>query len=74
MLVPSPLDEPAFVKSSRSGSGGGGNSIEVALADATVLVRDSKHPETILRFTPSEWRAFVAGVADGAFELPEDVT
>jgi hypothetical protein len=37
-----------------------------------VAVRDSKdHSGPVLVFTASEWRAFVAGVKDGQFDLPE---
>jgi hypothetical protein len=36
-----------------------------------VGVRDSKNPTgPALIFTPSEWDAFTAGVADGEFERP----
>lgn len=39
------------------------------LADSDVLLRDSKDPDgTVLRFTRSEWDAFVEGVRTGAFE------
>lgn len=36
-----------------------------------VLVRDSKLGDAspVLDFTPDEWRAFVAGVKDGEFDL-----
>ena len=49
---------------------GSGNCVETApLADGWVAVRDSKHPdEAILRFTPSEWQAFVAGVKNSEFD------
>lgn len=45
--------------------------VEVAfLEDGDVLMRDSKDPDgTVLRFTRSEWDAFVEGVQMGAFEL-----
>ena len=35
----------------------------------SVLVRDSKEHEVILRFTRSEWAAFVAGVKSGEADL-----
>lgn len=40
-----------------------------------VLVRDSKlgDKSPVLHFTPAEWRAFIAGVKAGEFDLPEDV-
>lgn len=35
-----------------------------------VLVRDAKAPRSgSLRYTPSEWNAFVAGVKAGEFDL-----
>ena len=37
-----------------------------------VAMRKSTEPDgTVLVFTPSEWEAFVLGVRDGEFELPE---
>ncbi|MFE0021646.1 DUF397 domain-containing protein [Amycolatopsis sp. NPDC059021] len=39
-----------------------------------VAMRQSSKPDgVILVFTPSEWDAFVAGVRDGEFDLPEDL-
>jgi Domain of unknown function (DUF397) len=53
-----------------------GSCVEVAERNGSILlggyvhVRDSKHPnETVLRFTKSEWQAFVAGSKDGEFDL-----
>jgi hypothetical protein len=40
------------------------------LPDGDVAVRDSKDRDgPVLCYTPSEWRAFIAGVKDGEFEL-----
>jgi hypothetical protein len=57
-------------KSSYSGNGGG-NCVEVAqFPDPAVAVRDSKNPDGhMLVFTPDEWRAFIAGVRSGEFDL-----
>ena len=55
-------------KSSHSGSEG--NCVEVALLDGgRVALRDSKDAGAgpALVFTPAEWAAFAAGVADGEF-------
>jgi uncharacterized protein DUF397 len=42
-------------------SGNGGNCIEVATADRTVAVRDSKNPDgPRLGFGPHVWKAFTA--------------
>lgn len=49
------------------------NCVEVAaLPGDDVLVRDNKDPRAdapALRFSPSEWEAFVAGVQAGEFSL-----
>jgi Domain of unknown function (DUF397) len=58
---------PLFRKSSASGQG---NCVEVAWAPGGILVRDSKNPGGgTLQFTPAEWRAFLAGVRQGEFDL-----
>ncbi len=62
--------ELAWRKSSYSG-GTGGNCVEVAaLSDGGRALRDSKLGETspVLRFTASEWAAFLAGARDGEFD------
>lgn len=63
-------EEPIrWATSSRSESDDG--HVEVAmLPDGSVKVRDSSAGEAgpVLTFTPSEWRAFVAGVHDGEFD------
>ena len=53
----------------RSSFCGAGNCVEVGYGHGnTVLVRDSKDPNSpVLRFTAREWRAFLAGVANGEF-------
>jgi hypothetical protein len=63
------LSRLRWVKSSRSGSGGG-NCVEVAaLPDGHRAVRDSKDSNgPALIFTPAEWAAFTAGVRDGEFD------
>jgi hypothetical protein len=57
-----------WVKSSLSYANG--DCVEVAtLPDGRIGVRHSKALEgPILRFTPSEWRAFVGGVRKGEFD------
>ena len=48
----------------------GDASVEVAVLDVGVAVRDSRTPEgPVLFFTPDEWSAFVAGAKDGEFDL-----
>jgi Domain of unknown function (DUF397) len=60
-------------KASFSGTNGG-NCVEVGqTGDGTVHVRDTKdHGHgPVHRYTPAEWRAFVAGVRNGEFDLNE---
>ncbi|MET8878592.1 DUF397 domain-containing protein [Nocardia sp. NPDC004604] len=47
-----------------------GECVEVAFLDhGMVGMRDSKNPTSpALVFTPAEWDAFTAGVADGEFD------
>ena len=62
------LAHTRWIKSSRSGSGGG-NCVEVADLSAGRAVRDSKNPTgTALVFTATEWGAFTAGVCAGEFD------
>jgi hypothetical protein len=58
-----------WVKSSLSFANG--DCVEVAtLPDGGIGVRDSKDSAgPVLRFTPSEWRAFVGGVRNGEFDI-----
>lgn len=45
-----------------------GTCVEVAHADdGDVVLRDSKEPVVVLRFTSDEWSAFVRGVVAGEF-------
>lgn len=64
------ISDVIWRKCSYSGSGGG-NCVEVAqVPDPAVALRDSKNPDgPQLVFTPDEWRAFVAGVKAGEFDL-----
>lgn len=62
------LSQLRWIKSTRSGSGGG-NCVEVAeLANGATGVRDSKHPTgPVLIFSRGEWEAFMAGIRTGDF-------
>jgi hypothetical protein len=59
-----------WVKSSFSFANG--NCVEVAaLPDGMIGIRDSKNPDgPVLRFTPGEWDAFLAGALAGEFDQP----
>ncbi|MGV9456784.1 DUF397 domain-containing protein [Streptomyces sp. NPDC003635] len=44
--------------------------VEIAyLPGGAVAMRSSLQPETVLRYTEAEWRAFVLGARDGEFDL-----
>lgn len=64
------MNEIIWKKSTKS-SPSGDNCVEVAIDGTDVLVRDSKLGEDspILRFTQSEWEAFVGGARDGEFNF-----
>jgi len=56
-----------FTRSSYCHSGA---CVEVAQYSDLISIRDSKDPDgTALHFTPEEWKAFVAGVKAGEFDL-----
>ena len=56
-----------WFKSSFSGQGG---CLEVKHLGSIILVRDSKDASgPVLRFTSEEWKAFLAGVRHGEFDL-----
>ncbi|MQY15462.1 hypothetical protein SRB5_56440 [Streptomyces sp. RB5] len=57
-----------FIKSSASG-GPNTDCVEVAhTADGGRAVRDSKNPEAVQYYTPTEWAAFLTGVRAGEFD------
>ena len=46
----------------------GGNCVEVAFADKSVLVRNSRGPRgSVLSFSRQEWMAFLEGANNGEF-------
>lgn len=62
-----PEPKAVWFKSSYSADNG---CVEVAVLDDCVGVRDSKDKSgPRLLFTQEEWKAFIAGVRDGEFEL-----
>ena len=64
-------DNMSWRKSSYSGAQGG-DCVEVGLTgDGTILVRDTKdHGHGLVhRYSPAEWRTFIAGVRDGKLNL-----
>ncbi|WP_326687627.1 MULTISPECIES: DUF397 domain-containing protein [unclassified Streptomyces] len=44
--------------------------VEIAhLPGGGVAMRNSKDPDTVLRYTAAEWEAFVLGARDGEFDI-----
>lgn len=60
------MTEPRWVKAVRSN--GEGACVELAVIDGKLAVRDSKAPETVLRFTRREVDAFLNGLRRGEFD------
>jgi len=47
--------------------------VEVAqVAESEIVVRDSKNPDVVLRFSRAEWAAFIAGARAGDFQFRND--
>jgi hypothetical protein len=42
--------------------------VEVQVSPEGVVVRNSRDPEEVLRFTPAEWTVFLRGVKRGEFD------
>lgn len=63
------LNELNWFKSSYSDAGN--DCVETAFHGEYVFVRDAKNRDgEALRFTRSEWNAFLRGARDGEFDLP----
>jgi hypothetical protein len=55
---------------SAPGSDAAQDRVEIAyLPEGAVAMRSSADPDTVLRYTASEWHAFVLGARDGEFDL-----
>lgn len=57
---------PGWLRSSRCE---GGHCVEVAVQDGGVAMRNSTVPDLHLRLSSDAWRAFVADVQAGEFDL-----
>lgn len=44
-----------------------GECVEIVRQNDVILLRNSTHPENIVRYTPEEWRVFAAAVRAGEF-------
>ena len=66
-----PSNPPQVTWRASSFCGANGACVEFAeLPQGGVGVRDSKDPASpVLRFTPQEWRAFIAGAVAGEFDI-----
>lgn len=63
------IDVPAQVRWHKSTHSTNGNCVEVARSAEATFVRDTKDRSgPVLRFTETEWAAFVAGVKNGEFD------
>jgi hypothetical protein len=55
----------------KSSTSGGGNCVEVAFVDESVLIRHSRDPfGLVLSFSHVEWAGFLNSMRDGTFGLP----
>jgi hypothetical protein len=60
--------EQTYIIWRKSTTSGGGNCVEVAIADESVLVRNSRDPlGAVLSFSRQEWMAFLKGASKGGF-------
>ncbi|MFF3745923.1 DUF397 domain-containing protein [Streptomyces kronopolitis] len=55
-------------KSSFSDDTEGGNCLELAVHKGEILMRESDHPDVIVRTTQQKLRAFLAGAKAGEFD------
>jgi Domain of unknown function (DUF397) len=68
-LAAQPTEFRSLVWRKSRASVGNGECVEVAFADRSVLVRDSRDETgTILAVTPASWESFVACIAKGELE------
>jgi hypothetical protein len=65
-----PYENRAQWRKSSYSNSQGGDCVEVAMTGASVLVRDSKAPESgRLALSPGAWDAFLTGVRNGEFDV-----
>jgi hypothetical protein len=67
-------DVPAGMEFTTSSYSAGTGSVEASLGPAeerTIAVRHSSLHDEVLVFTTAEWEAFIRGVKDGEFDLPD---
>ncbi|WP_405148161.1 DUF397 domain-containing protein [Sphaerisporangium sp. NBC_01403] len=70
MGTPEELAGVAWHISTKSANGGGECVEAGPLADGTVAVRHSHHPDReVILYTRGEWQAFIAGVKAGEFDF-----
>lgn len=60
--------EQTYIIWRKSTTSGGSNCVEVAFADESVLLRNSRDPlGSVLSFSRQEWVAFLEGASKGEF-------
>jgi hypothetical protein len=65
-MATQPNRDSALIWHKSSGSGGGGECVEVAQWQSSVLVRDSgDRSGPVLAFTSAQWRGIVRRIKDG---------
>lgn len=65
------MTEPVRWRTSAYTQSAGGNCVELGALSDGVAVRDSKHRDgAILRYSRSDWSAFIGAAKSGAFDLP----
>ncbi|KPC79673.1 DUF397 domain-containing protein [Streptomyces sp. NPDC051784] len=55
-------------KSSKSSGAEGNNCLELAEHDGEILLRESDHPDVVVRTTRAKLRAFLGGAKEGEFD------
>lgn len=55
-------------KSSKSSDAAGSNCLELAEHNGEILMRESDHPDVVIRTTRAKLRAFLGGAKEGEFD------
>ncbi|MEE1737276.1 DUF397 domain-containing protein [Streptomyces sp. BE147] len=55
-------------KSTKSSGAEGNNCLELAEHGGEILMRESDHPDVVIRTTRAKLRAFLGGAKDGEFD------
>ena len=64
-MATQPIPDSTLIWRKSSASGGGGECVEIAKSELSVLVRDTRDRSGVmLEFSPAQWRGFVRRVKD----------